>query len=114
MERRDQELLDKQLRHVQIAPRTDGVIMPVLLAVFFTGMALGGFFVCLCGRADAVGAATRGAEPAGRLERSADLRAARDQAAIRHEAAIKRQAAIKPPAESRRAYSSGSVVKNSG
>jgi hypothetical protein len=49
MERRDQELLDKQLRHVQIAPRTDGVIMPVLLAVFFTGMALGGFFYAYAG-----------------------------------------------------------------
>ena len=49
MNQRDQELLDKQLRHVQIAPRTDGVIMPVLLAVFFAGMALGGFFYAYAG-----------------------------------------------------------------
>jgi hypothetical protein len=37
---RDQELLDKQLH---IAPRHDGIMMLVILAVFFTGMALGGF-----------------------------------------------------------------------
>jgi hypothetical protein len=36
----DQELLDKQLR---IAPRHDGIIMLAILAIFFTGMALGGF-----------------------------------------------------------------------
>jgi hypothetical protein len=49
MDRRDQELLDKQLRHVQIAPRNDGVLMLALLAVFFTGMALGGFFYAYAG-----------------------------------------------------------------
>jgi hypothetical protein len=43
MDRGDQELLEKQLRHVQIIPRNDGIIALALLAVFFTGMAIGGF-----------------------------------------------------------------------
>jgi hypothetical protein len=49
MDRRDRELLDKQLRHVQIAPRNEGVMMLTLLAVFFTGMAFGGFFYAYAG-----------------------------------------------------------------
>jgi hypothetical protein len=49
MDRRDQELLDRQLRHVQIAPRSDGIMILALLAVFFTGMALGGFFYAFTG-----------------------------------------------------------------
>jgi hypothetical protein len=40
MTRRDQELLDKQLH---IAPRHDGIMMLAILAMFFAGMALGGF-----------------------------------------------------------------------
>jgi len=44
MDRRDQELLDKQLRNVPVAPRNDGVMILALLAVFFSGMAVGGFF----------------------------------------------------------------------
>ena len=44
MDRRDQELLDKQLSHMPIAPRNDGVMILALLAVFFSGMAIGGFF----------------------------------------------------------------------
>jgi hypothetical protein len=40
MNRRDQELLDKQLH---IAPRHDGVMILAILAVFLTGMAFGGF-----------------------------------------------------------------------
>jgi hypothetical protein len=44
MNRHDQELLDKQLRNVPAARRDDGVMIPVLLAVFFSGMAVGGFF----------------------------------------------------------------------
>ncbi len=48
MDRRDRELLDKQLRHVQIIPRNDGV-MALALAVFFTGMALGGFVYAYTG-----------------------------------------------------------------
>ncbi|HEX3504731.1 MAG TPA: hypothetical protein VHU22_15180 [Xanthobacteraceae bacterium] len=49
MDRRDQELLDKQLRHVQAAPRNDGVMMLALAAVFFAGMAIGGFFYAYTG-----------------------------------------------------------------
>jgi len=44
MDRRDQELLDKQLSHAPIPPRNDGVMILALLAVFFSGMAIGGFF----------------------------------------------------------------------
>jgi hypothetical protein len=40
MNRRDQELLDRQLH---IAPRHDGIMMLAILAVFLTGMAIGGF-----------------------------------------------------------------------
>ena len=39
----DQELLEKQLRSVAVAPRDDGVLMLVIAAVFFAGMAVGGF-----------------------------------------------------------------------
>jgi hypothetical protein len=44
MNRRDQELLDKQLHAVYVAPRSDGVLMLAMLAVFFAGIAVGGFF----------------------------------------------------------------------
>src|SRR6266567_913432 len=40
---RDQELLDKQLRQLSPYPRGDGVLILAMLAVFFSGMALGGF-----------------------------------------------------------------------
>lgn len=43
MNRRDQELLDKQLRGLNIAPRSDGIMILAILAVFFTGIAIGGF-----------------------------------------------------------------------
>jgi hypothetical protein len=43
MNRRDQELLDKQLGHLAVAPRSDGVLLLAVLAVFFVGMTLGGF-----------------------------------------------------------------------
>lgn len=43
MDRRDRELLDKQLRHVQTVPRNGGIMALALLTVFFTGMAVGGF-----------------------------------------------------------------------
>ncbi len=49
MDRRDQELLDKQLSHMPIAPRNDGVMILALLAVFFSGMAIGGFFYAYAG-----------------------------------------------------------------
>jgi hypothetical protein len=42
MNQRDQELLDKQLRRLN-PPRSDGVMILAILAVFFAGMALGGF-----------------------------------------------------------------------
>ena len=40
MDRRDQELLDKQMRNLS-APRNDGVIAVLLAAMFLVGMALG-------------------------------------------------------------------------
>ena len=43
MDQRDQELLDKQLRHLNPYPRSDGVMMLAIVAVFFAGMALGNF-----------------------------------------------------------------------
>lgn len=43
MNRRDQELLDKQLHAIYVPPRHDGVLMLAILAAFFTGIALGGF-----------------------------------------------------------------------
>jgi hypothetical protein len=42
MDRRDQELLDKQLRRLN-PPRRDSVMILAILAVFFAGMAFGGF-----------------------------------------------------------------------
>ena len=41
MDRRDQELLDKQMRRVS-APRNDGAIALMVAAMFLVGMALGG------------------------------------------------------------------------
>jgi hypothetical protein len=43
MNRHDQELLDKQLRALPVAPRNDGVMILVLLVVFLSGMTVGGF-----------------------------------------------------------------------
>ena len=43
MDRHDQELLDRQLGHLMPPPRSDGVLILAILAVFFGGMALGGF-----------------------------------------------------------------------
>jgi hypothetical protein len=39
----EQELLEKQLRAVTLAPRADDVLMLAIAAVFFAGMAFGGF-----------------------------------------------------------------------
>jgi len=39
----EQEFLEKQFRSVAVAPRDDGVLMLVIAAVFFAGMALVGF-----------------------------------------------------------------------
>ncbi len=40
MDRRDQELLDKQMRRLE-PPRNDGVIAVMLAAMFLVGMTLG-------------------------------------------------------------------------
>jgi hypothetical protein len=43
MDQRDQELLDKQLHGLGVAPRSDGVMIVGLLAIFLTGLLLGSF-----------------------------------------------------------------------
>jgi hypothetical protein len=43
MERRDRELLEKQLRRLTAPPRDNGVLILATLVVFFGGMAIGGF-----------------------------------------------------------------------
>ena len=42
MNPQDQELLDKQLRSLHVAPRRDGVVIAAILAMFFGGMIVGG------------------------------------------------------------------------
>jgi hypothetical protein len=44
MDRRDQELLDRQMRRFQLSPRRDGVIMVGLVVAFLAGMTAGGAF----------------------------------------------------------------------
>jgi hypothetical protein len=46
----EQKLLEKQLRSVAIAPRDNGVLMLAIAAVFFAGMALGGFLFAYNGQ----------------------------------------------------------------
>ncbi len=43
MNRRDEELLDKQMRRFSPAPRRDGTMMLALVAVFLAGMTVGAF-----------------------------------------------------------------------
>ena len=43
MNRRDRVLLDKQLQAIHGPARSDGVLMLGTLAIFFAGIALGGF-----------------------------------------------------------------------
>jgi len=43
VDRRDQELLEKQLHGLTVPPRHDGSVIVALLAAFFSGMTLGGF-----------------------------------------------------------------------
>lgn len=43
MNRRDQELLDKQLHAIYVPPRNDGVLMLAVVAVFLAGITLGSF-----------------------------------------------------------------------
>jgi hypothetical protein len=41
MTRRDQELLDRQLRGLHIQPRHDGTMILAIVAIFLTGIFLG-------------------------------------------------------------------------
>jgi hypothetical protein len=43
MNRRDRELLQKQLRNVSAPPRNDGALMLAVVAVFLAGMTAGSF-----------------------------------------------------------------------
>lgn len=43
MNRRDRELLDKQLHGLTVAPRSDVALILAILAVFFAGITFGGF-----------------------------------------------------------------------
>ena len=42
MDQRDLELLDKQMRAINHAPRRDGVVIVAVLMVFLAGMTVGG------------------------------------------------------------------------
>jgi hypothetical protein len=42
MDPQDQELLDKQLRNLHVAPRRNGVVMATIVAVFLGGIIIGG------------------------------------------------------------------------
>jgi len=44
MNRRDQELLDRQMRRFQPPPRRDGLTLVVLVFAFLAGMTAGGMF----------------------------------------------------------------------
>jgi len=46
----EQELLEKQLHGVVVAPRDNGVFMLAIAAVFFAGMAFGGFLFAYDGQ----------------------------------------------------------------
>jgi hypothetical protein len=43
MDRSDLKLLDKQMEHISPAPRNNGVLMLAIAAVFFAGIAFGGY-----------------------------------------------------------------------
>ncbi len=42
MDQRDQELLDKQLRYLSQPSRNDGITIFMLVAIFFSGLVVGG------------------------------------------------------------------------
>jgi len=44
MDRRDQKLLEKQLRQLNLPPRHDGVAILALVGVLLAGIALGGIW----------------------------------------------------------------------
>jgi hypothetical protein len=62
MDQRDQELLDKQLRQLNPSPRSDGVLILAMLAVFCIGVALGGFLFAY--KSEPVQIALNDAQPA--------------------------------------------------
>lgn len=47
MDPSDLELLDKQMGHITPAPPNNGVLMLVIAAVFFAGIAFGGYLSTL-------------------------------------------------------------------
>lgn len=49
MDRNDQELLDKQMGRIALAPPNDGIVMLALTAVFFAGLTIGGFLYAYTG-----------------------------------------------------------------
>jgi len=64
MTRRDQELLEKQLHGLTVTPRADGVLMLGVLAVFFAGIALGGFLFAFTSQPGPIRIASNDAVPA--------------------------------------------------
>jgi hypothetical protein len=42
MNRRDRELLDRQMSHFQHAPRPDGIMMMAIVGIFLVGLTAGG------------------------------------------------------------------------
>jgi hypothetical protein len=42
MDLQDKELLDKQLRHVAVPPRGDGIVIVAMVALFLGGLIIGG------------------------------------------------------------------------
>ncbi|MGA8494263.1 MAG: hypothetical protein WB764_02195 [Xanthobacteraceae bacterium] len=42
MNPQDRELLGKQLRNLHVSPRRDGVVIAAILAMFFSGIVIGG------------------------------------------------------------------------
>jgi hypothetical protein len=64
MTRRDQELLEKQLHGLTVSPRNDGILMFGMLAVFFAGLALGGFLFAFTSQPGPIRIASNDAVPA--------------------------------------------------
>jgi hypothetical protein len=50
MNRHDRELLNKQMSHLQPAPRRDGVLMLVIASVFIAGLTAGGMLFTVGGK----------------------------------------------------------------
>jgi hypothetical protein len=73
MNRHDQDLLDKQLRALPVAPRNDGVMILVLLVVFLSGMTVGGFLYAFTDQPGPTRIAMNGTAPVTALPNSALL-----------------------------------------